>query len=140
MSTPPPHAEFTAAVRHNFSFLERFGFRELAPPPHRARDPFQIWFAAGNRFVIVAGEGYGTRASVTLEHEGRELPAIYLVPVEERRPPAKEQPRDQVEQIRDLAMQLEKYGRDFVEGDLTRFSAKAKPLPPYKNIPDNRSS
>jgi hypothetical protein len=42
-----------------FSFLERFGFREVAAPAHRAADPFQLWFGAEDRFVVVAGEGMG---------------------------------------------------------------------------------
>ena len=66
------------------SFLERFGFREVTPPAHRAHVPFQPWFGAGDRFVIVAGEGYGTMANITLEHDGRELSSIHLVPPGER--------------------------------------------------------
>ncbi len=81
VSTPPSLSEFTTAVRETFSFLGHFGFREVAAPAHRARDPFKIWFGAGDRFVVVAGEGYGTMASVTLEHDGRELSEIYLRPV-----------------------------------------------------------
>jgi hypothetical protein len=134
---PPPSAsEFTAAVREAFSFLG-FGFEEVAAPAHRATNPFQIWFGAGDRFVVVAGEGYGTMASVTLEHDGRELSAIYLVPVGEGSPSGVRRNRqpDQLAQLRNGAELLERYGADFLRGDLSRFREKAKPLPAYKKPP-----
>ena len=137
MSTPPSLSEFTAAVRQTFSFLGRFGFQEVAAPAHRAGDPFQIWFGAEDRFVVIAGEGYGTMASVTLEHDGRELSEIYLVPVDERpiAGPRRKPPPGQLEQLREAAQRLERYGADFLVGDLLRFNEKAKPLPPYKRPP-----
>ena len=137
VSNPPSLSDFTTAVRETFSFLARFGFQEIAAPAHRAGDPFQIWFGAGDRFVVVAGEGYGTMASVTLENDGRELSEIYLVPVDER-PAAgtpRKQPGGQLEQLREAAKRLERYGADFLSGDLLRFSEKAKLLPPYKRPP-----
>jgi hypothetical protein len=137
VSTPPSLSDFTTAVRETFSFLVRFGFQEVAAPAHRAGDPYQLWFGAGDRFVVVAGEGYGTMASVTLEHDGRELSEIYLVPVDER-PLAgarRKQPAGQLEQLREAAGRLERYGADFLGGDLSRFNEKAKPLPPYKSPP-----
>jgi hypothetical protein len=123
-----------------FSFLGRFGFQEVAAPAHRSGDPFQIWFGAGDRFVVVAGEGHGTMASVTLEHCGRELSEISLVPVSGR-PLAgtrRKQPPGQLEQLREAAGRLERYGTDFLAGDLSRFIEKAKPLPPYKRPPIER--
>ena len=137
MSTPPSRSEFTAAVREVFSFLGRFGFQEVAAPAHRADDPFQIWFGAGDRFVVVAGEGYGTMASVTLEHNGRELAEVYLLPADER-PRAgsrRKRPPSQLEQLREGAARLERHGADFLGGDLSRFMEKSKPLPPYKKPP-----
>ena len=137
MSTPPSLSDFTTAARETFSFLGRFGFQEVAAPAHRAGDPFQVWFGAGDRFVVVAGEGYGTMASVTLEHDGRELSEIFLMPVDER-PLAgarRKPPAGQLEQLREAAWRLERFGADFLGGDLLRFSEKAKPLPPYKRPP-----
>jgi len=141
MSTPPSLSDFTTAVRETFTFLGRFGFQEVAAPEHRAGDPFQVWFAAGDRFVVVAGEGYGTMASVTLEHDGRELSEIYLVPEDERplTVPRRKSPPDQLEQLRNAAERLERYGADFLGGDLSQFKLKSKPLPPYKSAPKVRS-
>ena len=111
MSNPPSLSDFTATVREAFSFLGRFGFREVTAPSHRAADPFEIWFGAEDRFVVVAGEGYGTVASV------------------KRR-------ADQLAQIREVAQRLERYGADFLSGDLWRFVEKANRLPPYKKPSD----
>lgn len=138
MSNPAAPSDVANAVRETFSFLERFGFQEVATPVHRARNPFQIWFGAGDRFVVVAGEVHGTMARVTLEYDGRELSEIYLVPVDER-PVAetpRKQPPGQLEQLCEAAWRLERFGVDFLGGDLSRFSEKAKPLPPYKRILD----
>jgi hypothetical protein len=133
---PPTRQEFIETVREAFAFLRRFGFVEVSPPPHRATDPFQVWFKVGQRFVIVQGEGWGTMARVTLEHEdGLELPEIGLVPAQER-PRRTRKPRiiepGQREQIREAARRLAEHGADFLAGDLGRFLAHAKPLPPYK--------
>ena len=138
VSSRPSPSDFTATVRAAFSFLGRFGFQEVTAPAHRARDPFQIWFGAGDRFVIVAGEGYGTMVSVTLEHDGRELSEIYLVPVDVRGQAGagRKRPPDQLEQVREAAERLERYGADFLGGDFSRFIEKAKPLPPYKKPVD----
>ena len=133
---PPTQQEFTETVREAFAFLRQFGFEEVSPHPHRAKDPFQVWFRADQRFVIVKGEGYGTMASVMLEHEnGLELPAIDLVPPEDR-PGTKGKRRKvqpgQLEQVREAARRLEEHGADFLRGDASRFLASARPLPPYK--------
>ena len=127
-------SDFTTTVREAFSFLGRFGFQEVMAPAHRAGDPFQIWFRARDRFVVVAGEGYGTMASVTLEHDSRELSEIYLVPPDVRPPPGtrRARPLTQLQQLREAAERLERYGADFLSGDLSRFIEKARPLPPYK--------
>lgn len=83
---PPTLQEFIQTVRDAFAFLQQFGFSEVSPPPHR-KELFQVWFRANERYVIIKGEGYGTMASVTLEHEnGLELGEIDLVPAEERSP------------------------------------------------------
>ena len=127
-------SEFLATVREAFTFLGRFGFEEVETPPQRGGGhPFQLWFRAGNRFVVVAGEGHGTMASVTLESNGLELSEIDLVPAAERPEHArrKHQPT-QLEQVRESAERLECHGGDFLEADLRRFGALAKPLPPYK--------
>jgi hypothetical protein len=134
MTTPPSLWDFTTTVREAFTYLGRFGFQEVAAPAQRAGNPFQIWFRAGARFIIVAGEGHGTMASVTLESDGRELSEIDLVPPEARRPAeaGRKRPRTQLEQVRDAAERLERYGSDYLGGDLSRFLEKATPLPPYK--------
>jgi hypothetical protein len=138
MPTPPSLAEFSATVRDAFSFLDRFGFNEIPVPAHRTSNPFQIWFSANGRFVVVAGEGYGTMASVTLEHDGRELADVYLVPSEfrARRKPGRRPALTQLEQISEAAQRLERHGADFLAGDFSRFDAMAKPLPPYKKRAD----
>ena len=136
MMQPPTQQEFTETVREAFAFLRQFGFEEVSPHPHRAKDPFQVWFRADQRLVIVQGEGWGTMARVMLEHEnGLELAEIDLVPAEDR-PGRKRKRREmqpgQLQQVREAARRLAKHGVDFLEGDLTRFLAQAKPLPPYK--------
>ena len=133
---PPTPREFIEAVREAFAFLRNFGFDEVSPPPHRAEERFQVWFRADQRSVIIRGEGYGTMASVMLEHEnGLELPEIDLVPADERpirkRTSMKKQ-SGQLQQIRDAARRLEKYGHDFLAGDVSRFLTRARPLPPYR--------
>src|SRR5215510_717101 len=136
MLEPPTLQEFTETVREAFTFLGQFGFQEVRPHPHRAKDPFQVWFRAGQRLVIVRGEGWGTVASVMLEHDnGLELAEIDLVLAADR-PGLKNKRREmqagQLQQVREAARRLAQYGTDFLEGDLTRFLAQAKPLPPYK--------
>jgi|SRR5262245_2474576 len=135
--TTPPLSEFCTAVREAFSFLRTFGFEEVAVPAHRSSNPFQIWFRAGDRLVVVVGEGYGTMASVTLEHDGRELSEIYLVPTDERPGRAgRKHQLGQLEQIHAAARRLQHYGADFLAGDVSRFLSIAKPLPPYKKPDD----
>ena len=130
---PPTRSEFVGTVREAFAFLRGFGFDEVGAPPHRHDDPFQLWFRVDKRFVVVAGEGHGTMASATLEHEGLELDEIYLVPAAHRpgQTGKKHQPT-QLTQVREAARRLEQYGADFLGGDVRRFLALAKPLPPYK--------
>jgi len=136
MMEPPTQQEFTETVRAAFAFLRQFGFEEVSPHPHRTKNPFQVWFRADQRLVIVQGEGWGTMASVMLEHEnGLELAEIDLVPAEDR--PGRKRKRramqpGQLQQVREAARRLAKHGVDFLEGDVTRFLAQAKPLPPYK--------
>jgi hypothetical protein len=130
---PPTLSEFIGTVREAFAFLGRFGFDEVGAPSHRGGDPFQLWFRADKRFVVIAGEGHGTVASVTLEHEGLELNEIYLVPSPHRpRQTGKKHQPGQLQQVREAARRLEHYGADFLRGDIGRFLALAKPLPPYK--------
>jgi hypothetical protein len=135
---PPALRGFTETVRGAFAFLRQFGFEEVSPPTHRAQNPFQIWFKADQRFVVVTGEGWGTMAAVMLEHEnGLQLAEIDLVPHEDR--PGHGSDRQgqtgQLQQIREAAQRLEKHGSDFLAGDVTRFLARAKRLPPYKRSP-----
>jgi len=72
-----------------------------------------------------------------LEHEhGLELAEIDLVPAEDRPERARKRrempPGQQLQQVREAARRLAKHGVDFLEGDVRRFLAQAKPLPPYK--------
>src|SRR4030095_14623118 len=46
MMEPPTQQEFTETVREAFAFLRQFGFEEVSPHPHRAKNPFQVWFRA----------------------------------------------------------------------------------------------
>lgn len=131
----PTLDEFLSFCREKLSFLEDFGFEEVEPPPHRRNNRFQLWFKADKRSVIVTGEGWGTQASIHLEHDdGFELAEIFLVP-EDKRPVRKNKrmaKRTQLEQVAQSAKWLEEYGRDFLEGNLERFFEYARPLPPYK--------
>ena len=133
---PPTLREFIAAVREAFAFLRSFGFDEVTPPPHRAEERFQVWFRADQRSLIIRGEGYGTMASVMLEYEDRlELPESDLVPANERpirKRASKKKESGQLQQIRDAAQRVEKYGHDFLAGDVSEFLTRARPLPPYK--------
>ena len=131
----PALKDFIATCREALAYLGRFGFLEISPPSHRNRNPYQVWFMAGDRIVVIEGEGWGQCASITLEHtRGLELPEIYLVPTERRPRPTKLKKgvNRQLQQVRDAAARLREYGREFLEGDLTRFLQQAKPLPPYK--------
>lgn len=84
-NTTPALEEFLSHCRESLKYLADFGFKETPPPSHRNDDPFQIWFKADNRNVIVVGEGWGTSASIYLEHDdGFELAEIYLVPQDKR--------------------------------------------------------
>jgi len=132
VSSRPSPSDFTATVRAAFSFLGRFGFQEVVAPAHRARDPFQIWFGAGDRFVVVAGEGYGTMVSVTLEHDGRELSETYLVPVDVRGQAGREGSARPISLSRFAKLRSGLNGTEpiFLGGDFSRFIEKAKPLPP----------
>lgn len=131
----PTLSDFLETCREALAYLKDFGFSEVSPPPHRYANPYAIWFKADDRFVIVAGEGWGEFASITLEHsKGLELPEIYLVPKDKRPKPGKNR-KDapaQLQQVRDAAKRLCEYGADFLRGDLERFFEYAKPLPPYK--------
>lgn len=131
----PSWEEFLSFCRQPLGYLEDFGFQEVRPPHHRRNNPFQIWFKADKRNVIVIGERYGTFASIYLEHDdGFELAEIYLVP-EDKRPKRQGKRKanpTQLEQVAQSANWLKEYGRDFLEGDLERFFRYARPLPPYK--------
>ena len=127
--------EFMSHCRDVLDFLSEYGFEEVSPPSHRNSNPFQLWFKADKRNIIVAGDGWGTSASIHLEHDdGFELPVIYLVPQDKR--PQRQKKRKanltQLEQVTRSATHLKEYGRDFLENDLERFFSYARPLPPYK--------
>jgi hypothetical protein len=130
----PSLSEFQATCRDAFGYLKGFGFVEVPPPSHRREDPFQVWFRADDRLVIARGEGYGTSASVSLEHaSGVHLDPIWLVPAAlrpNRRAKHFKAP-GQLEIIRTCAARLLAHGADFLRGDLTQFLSLAKPLPAY---------
>lgn len=131
----PTLDEFLTYCRATFKFLDEFGFREIDPPQNRRNNPFQLWFKMDQRNVVITGEGWGTSASVYLEHDdGFELAEIYLVP-EDKRPGSNKKRKSyltQLEQISQSANWLNEYGKDFLEGDLERFFKLARPFPPHK--------
>jgi hypothetical protein len=131
----PKLEEFLSYCKESLKFLEDFGFKEIPSPLHRSNNPFQLWFKADKRNVIISGEGWGTSASIYLEHDdGFELAEIYLIP-QDKRPKlqkGKGITLTQLEQISRSANWLKDYGRDFLEGDLERFFQYARPLPSYK--------
>jgi hypothetical protein len=131
----PTLDEFLSHCRESLRYLEDFGFKEIHPPNHRSSNPFQLWFKADKRSVIVTGEGWGEFASIYLEHDdGFELAEIYLVPKDKRPKQQKKRKTNltQLEQITQAANWLKDYGKDFLEGKLERFFRYARPLPPYK--------
>jgi hypothetical protein len=122
------------------AYLGEYGFKESPIPDHRAGNEYQIWFVADERAVIVTGEGWGTSASIALEHRsGVQLSEIYLVPQRERAGDrgrrTRGRGRTQLEQVRDAAERLRVFGVDFLRGDLKRFFELAKPIPPYLREP-----
>jgi len=137
-ASTPSAEEFRATVCEAFHFVAAHGFAEV-PAQRSPEDAFQVWFRREGEFIVVKGEGWGSAASVTLEHvSGIELPVIYFVPPESR--PARKRGRrglGQLEQIREQAAWLEIHGGDFLRGDLARFRSLARPLPPYKRSPTN---
>jgi len=134
-SNRPALSDFLKASREALGYLKDFGFIEVSPPANRYQNPYEIWFKADDRFVVVAGEGWGDFGSIRLEHsKGVELQEIYLVP-EEKRPGSLSKKRNapgQLDQIRNAAERLRQHGGDFLEGNLERFFKLAKPLPPYR--------
>lgn len=131
ISAPPALDEFLATCREALEYLKDYGFSEVTPPSDRCGNPYEIWFKAGDRLVIVKGEGWGEIASITLEHtKGMELSEIFLVPKEKRPVPMKK--NTQLILVRKAAARLREYGSDFLEGNIERFLKYAKPLPPYK--------
>ena len=143
MTTTEPEVpslhEFLETCRGALNYLGEYGFKESPIPGYRAGNEYQIWFVADERAIIVRGEGWGTSASIALEHRsGVHLSEIYLVPQGERpggRGRAPGQSRTQLEQVRDAAERLRVFGVDFLRGDLKRFFELAKPLPPYLREP-----
>jgi hypothetical protein len=138
---PPSLDQFMDACRESLAYLDQYGFEERPIPYHRAGNRFQLWYCAGDRLVIVFGEGYGTTACIQLEHSsGVQLSEIYLVPAAKRPPPyrirkARRKDPSQLDQIRKAAERLHTFGEDFLRGDLERFLRLAKPLPSYLREP-----
>jgi len=129
----PTLEEFLNEGRRALAFLKDFGFEEIPAPVHRASNPFQLWFCAVDRFVVVSGESYGTSASIHLEHRsGVRTSEIELVPPESRPRQSKRGVRtSQLQQIDEAAQRLRTFSEDFLEGRIDRFLRVAKPLPPY---------
>jgi hypothetical protein len=139
-SVRPTLEEFLATCREALGYLKGYGFSEVTPPSDRGRNPYSIWFRAGDRMVIVEGEGWGEIASITLEHKkGLELSEIFLVPKERRPKPMRKRGKEntQLKQVREAATRLREFGVDFLEGNVERFLQYAKPLPPYKRSVKN---
>ena len=133
-SAPPSQAEFLAVAREAFAFLKAYGFAEVPAPEYRRRDPYQVWFQAAERFVIVQGEGWGTSASVSFEtSDGRELSEIYFVPKAER--PVGARSFGQLAEIRAAAARAARYAVEFLSGNLSTFNQLAHELPLYKRSP-----
>ncbi|MEO7862488.1 MAG: hypothetical protein ABIU05_19050 [Nitrospirales bacterium] len=132
---PPSVDEFLQVSRVALGYLRSYGFDEVPSPRHRASNRFQIWFRAGDRFVIVTGDGYGASASLTLEHSSDVAASqIDLIPQNERPEPYRRRrtrPSTQLEQIQTQAASLHQYGADFLNGDLEHFFKVAKQIPGY---------
>src|SRR4051812_33775812 len=122
----PELADFLKVSREALGYLKDLGFIEVSPPADGYANPYQIWFKADDRFVIVSGEGWGDVASITLEHsQGLELSEIDLVPRANRpkRRDKRKKGNGQLQQVRDAAARLHKCGLDFLQGHLERFSS-----------------
>ena len=114
--------------------LKDYQFEEVLPPRHRRGNRFTVWFRAGERSVVIEGEGWGTMVRVHLEHDsGVRIAEIYLVPLEARPIRTKRKPvaRGQLEEIRLGAERVRQHTTDFLTGDLKRFLDLAAPLPSY---------
>ena len=130
---PPSLAEFLHAGRTAFAFLAEYGFVERRPPPHR-EGAFQLWFEAGDRIVILKGEGYGATASITFETtDGRGASLAYFVPA--AAPRSRRESVGQLHAIRSLAGEVEAHATDFLSGDLQRYNRIAREQPPWKHPP-----
>ena len=131
----PTQQEFAFACREAFAFLGAYGFEEVPPPRHRGTNPFLVWFRAGERSVVVSGEGHGLFARIHLEHDsGVRAAEIDLVAVENR--PARSRrgrgtAAGQLEEIARAAERVRRFATDFLAGDLARFHRLATPLPSY---------
>ena len=138
---PPSLVQFMDTCHASLAFLGQYGFEECPIAQHRARNPFQLWFCAGDRLIIVEGEGWGTSASIHLEHRsGVRLSEIYMVPEAER--PGRKMPKKrrkkqptQLEQVRDAAERVHLFAQDFLQDDLDRFFKLAAPLPTWLQEP-----
>ncbi len=133
-ASTPSLQEFISATTEAFHFLNEFRFHRISPM-RTSSNPFELWFQCDERFIIIAGEGYGAIATSHLEHSsGVELPTIYLVPASERpsRKSKTAQQLDQIQQIKREADFIQRYASDFLMGDCERFFRLSKPLPPYK--------
>ena len=126
----PSRAEFLQSARAAFAFLRDYGFVEVAGPNHR-QDPFQVWFQADTRSVVLRGEGYGSTASVTLEtSDGREAALVYFVPQSQRQDGKRI--NGQLEYVHFLAAQVGAHAADFLAGRMETFDRIAKEQPQWK--------
>jgi hypothetical protein len=96
-----------------------------------------VWWSNGILCVVVKGESYGTMASVDFETSDKSAAEIYFTPIELRpglrrgKRPRKLSTPGQLDQIREAARRIQDHCSDVLAGDLTRFNAIARPLPPY---------
>ena len=125
--------EFLGESRKAFSFLTGYGFDLVPPPPHRAREKFQVWYSKGSFSVVITAEGWGTSLSVHFETPELRAAEIYFTPKADRpspwRPGKPELSQKQL--LYAAAERVGRHCRDLLNGDLTRFTEIAGPLPPY---------
>jgi hypothetical protein len=104
----PSLEEFRECCRREFDFLLRHGFAEVVSTDADRTKPFQVTFARNEIKIVIAGEGYGTVASVTVFlKDGRRIGPAQLLPdfVPRKRASRQRQKLSQLEQIsRDAAV------------------------------------
>jgi hypothetical protein len=119
----PTLAEFLACCHAECEFLVReFGFTRLPSPLEH--NLYSVCFRKGDLGVDVYGENWGATASCDLRRKEDRLSLGLLIPAAQRAAPRRKRARrGQLDQIKDIAVQLKLHAADFLGGDARRLDA-----------------